>query len=827
MDYYDACKESSQCKELEGGKGSEEDIEFDEAELEEGEIREPARSKSHIHRDIGINDIELSSFRHAIMKDSVSKTQSASHIRDTQGFANTIDMQKLEHRASGSQTVEVRQREMHGEYSRSYSYVKSSSNKRHKQEYGYYGYSEYQQALKKIEEVSSRRFKKLLAWHNEDRKEFNVLCKKQEFEYLQEHVRSYKVHYMRAVSTIRYCRMKLPKLRFTVLRKKFHKHYQSQLIEFVKRQIKDRDKEKRIRKRWILEAEAGYLMKGFYMIPLPYSGLTVEKLKCPLTDYSNVDEPLNYFNMEGLSTEIEAIASSIGPKGTHAGKTSNGSETTVKNSQLLLESNGSTQDGISVGPSEEVFTCERRSPQSTCEATRMVFGQNNGTQIACPVVAQSNGGHTKLSYASQSDSSTSLAKANAVAVDTRLLSIAKGRRSSSDYDVSQRKFLSESTSRLCKTPLLHKEAPSGNHEISLDTISLQEAPCANQQISSDTISLQEAPSSSPPSTNAIQMEQPKDKSSEIALSDQTSSFAQVTKQPDMNANTSIINATPEMNANTSIINATPEMNANISMINATQQQHFNSTLQAVTQPPDGSSPSVRTGFVSSRASNIEAESHNQILTNSIEQCPSEVGFDPIAVELSRLQHLRVLLAKRHQEKRQQHILAREIEMAEAKRKYDEQIYKLEMESLQRKKELELLSQKVHKQQVLAEEFQSMFVTHRSRGAAKRKMTEPNGSSGQQAFELPASVSAPASGVMCQPSQQGAQPFMGSSPRCPFVTTNHSTVDSLGRSATPLAHNRSAGMDTAIVYHAPEPHPHAVVNPLPPSGLHFGVASLEH
>lgn len=60
-------------------------------------------------------------------------------------------------------------------------------------------------------------------------------------------------------------------------------------------------------------------------------------------------------------------------------------------------------------------------------------------------------------------------------------------------------------------------------------------------------------------------------------------------------------------------------------------------------------------------------------------------------------------------------MAREIEMAETKRKYDELIHKLEMETSQRKKGLQILADKVYKQQTLAEGFQTMFVSHGSRG----------------------------------------------------------------------------------------------------------------
>lgn len=56
-----------------------------------------------------------------------------------------------------------------------------------------------------------------------------------------------------------------------------------------------------------------------------------------------------------------------------------------------------------------------------------------------------------------------------------------------------------------------------------------------------------------------------------------------------------------------------------------------------------------------------------------------------------------------------------MEMAECKRKFDEQFRILEMEALQKKKDIEILEEKVCKQQMLAETFQ---VLHKdSTGAA--------------------------------------------------------------------------------------------------------------
>lgn len=58
--------------------------------------------------------------------------------------------------------------------------------------------------------------------------------------------------------------------------------------------------------------------------------------------------------------------------------------------------------------------------------------------------------------------------------------------------------------------------------------------------------------------------------------------------------------------------------------------------------------------------------------------------------------------------REQLILARQIELAQAKRKYDELFYNLEVDILQRKKELKITCDKIYKQQILAEVLQGVF-----------------------------------------------------------------------------------------------------------------------
>ena len=55
--------------------------------------------------------------------------------------------------------------------------------------------------------------------------------------------------------------------------------------------------------------------------------------------------------------------------------------------------------------------------------------------------------------------------------------------------------------------------------------------------------------------------------------------------------------------------------------------------------------------------------------------------------------------------RQKIISERQMEIAEVKRKFDEQFHNLDMEVLQKKKHIEILQEKICKQQILAKTFQ--------------------------------------------------------------------------------------------------------------------------
>lgn len=237
-----------------------------------------------------------------------------------------------------------------------------------------------------------------------DRKKFNNEQKKQAVEFFQKHVNSYKFHYAHVAPTIRYCRMMLPKQHFSIFRDRFRRHMKSQLIKFYKPHIRDRDKENRIKERWIFEAKAGYLKKWFYVTNLSYSKFKSEELERCMVDYSDGEQHLKYFDMQSITTQIEAIASNKEPRGTFA---TDITEPILENSPSLLETNEHTKLGCSVGIAEEMATLESRPSQYTC-APSMEFCHENRTQTTFPAADKNEGGNVERPSVCQLDMSAAL-----------------------------------------------------------------------------------------------------------------------------------------------------------------------------------------------------------------------------------------------------------------------------------------------------------------------------------------------------------------------------------------------------------------------------------
>lgn len=237
------------------------------------------------------------------------------------------------------------------------------------------------------------------------------------------------------------------------------------------------------------------------------------------------------------------------------------------------------------------------------------------------------------------------------------------------------------------------------------------------------------------------------------------SFAQVTEQPNMHLNTQSVMNHHHFGSTCQFASPPyqpPCRDTHSARIEADSVGASHVHPTSANQVPTGSTPGPRLaedGLDSNHspgASHVHPASANQVPTGS-PPGPSlaEDGLDLnlFTIELSRLQKLADLMTKRHQEKVsflnfsstfvfylisrstcttiapylgithespvvfcqiEQLNLAREVELAQAKRKYDELEYNLEVETLQRKRELKIKADKIYKQQILAEVLQVIF-----------------------------------------------------------------------------------------------------------------------
>uniref|UniRef100_A0A453P4H0 Uncharacterized protein n=1 Tax=Aegilops tauschii subsp. strangulata TaxID=200361 RepID=A0A453P4H0_AEGTS len=221
--------------------------------------------------------------------------------------------------------------------------------------------------------------------------------------------------------------------------------------------------------------------------------------------------------------------------------------------------------------------------------------------------------------------------------------------------------------------------------------------------------------SPPPSGDNRQVVQAEDISGE-----EVPSFAQVTEQPNMHLNTQSVMNHHHFGSTCQFASPPyqpPCRDTHSARIEADSVGASHVHPTSANQVPTGSTPGPRLaedGLDSNHspgASHVHPASANQVPTGS-PPGPSlaEDGLDLnlFTIELSRLQKLADLMTKRHQEKIEQLNLAREVELAQAKRKYDELEYNLEVETLQRKRELKIKADKIYKQQILAEVLQVIF-----------------------------------------------------------------------------------------------------------------------
>ncbi|CAL4886613.1 unnamed protein product [Urochloa decumbens] len=856
-------------------------------ELEEGEFRkdEPFVWKNVVHKDMVASVIKFSSSAQvAVEKGQVNTRQSTSPERGSHqgGTANTSVVQSKSSSIKG-QPVNVRQStsdricsEKH-RHRQSYSpsFHIRSKERHQKRTRNCFSYHEYHHVLKKIKEVCSERHGKLLLHQNKDRKEFNISLKKLEFKFFQEHACSYRVHYERVIPTARYHRMKLPKLSFGILRKVFRKYMQSQLIKFVKQQINDRNKEKRIQERWIFEAIAGYLKKCFDETSLTYSGFEIEKSNLHVYAYSEGEQQLKYLDMQSLTAEIEAIASSRELEESHTNKESDlfQAEPVIENLQSPLETMEGTEHGLSVDAPEETAIVGSMSSQSNYAPT-MEFSENPGPQVVMSSPPENEVENVERSC-SRVVTNEALIPDKAVAADSENAPpVSREKRrcinpgddaSEGSCSRSQRIFPHEPESNIHETALRH-EGPQAERLSSGNVYQMEQGDIAgsNEVSSGNTSSFSQVTEQQNTTATSSTLAQP---STQLQVYDPPCQTADHPSQPSgvntcsvstgfashraLNAQqqsvnqmvtNSMVEHTPDSglqsdqvtnefrqllmaptNHTSSSAQVTEQQIAShsFSLSQHLRQQYGDQTCQTSAhqyQPSGRNNYSIRARLDSPRASNVQQQSNNQTTTGSTfgQYMPeSHLQSDPLTVEMSRLLMLRDLMAKNHLSKRQQIISECQMEMAECKGKFDEQVHNLEMETLQKKMDIEMLQDKICKQQILAETFQVIrksstgVASCSQRGTPRRTMSESNEPSGQQVLRLPSSA------TTYQSPQPAMQPSTNNFLRQPVMTTPQAIGNTLGRSGTNLTH---APMGAGIAYHAPPPHLRNFVNLLqPPQG----------
>lgn len=392
MGNNETCKKSHEREKLDIDRREEDKASYD-PELEEGEFRkdDPFGLGNLIHKGMVVSVQKLGSST----KGRASTWQSTSPERGSHQGDTSMK----------SQHVNVIQSICHRIYSEkhSQSYSPSSpirSKQRHeKRMRNCFNYHDYHQVLKKIEKVCSERLGNQLLHQSKDRKVLNTLIKEEELKFFKKHACTYRVHYERVIPTASYHRMKLPKLFCSILLKVFRKYMQSQLIKFVRRQINDRNKEKRIRERWIFEASAGCLKKTFAGTSLTCSGFEMEKSECHVHAYSDGEQVLNFLDMQSLTTEIEEIASSKELEETATNKDSAifQPEPIIENLQPPIETNEGAEDGLSVdateGSVDSMYSHFNNAPTE--------FSEKVGMQVAVSSSPQNEGRNVERSCSSQ------------------------------------------------------------------------------------------------------------------------------------------------------------------------------------------------------------------------------------------------------------------------------------------------------------------------------------------------------------------------------------------------------------------------------------------
>ncbi|XP_072987626.1 uncharacterized protein [Typha latifolia] len=611
---------------------------------------------------------------------------------------------------------------------------------------------------KQIDEICSGRLQQLLSKQKAELEMFKTQKRKEEAELVAKHYWDLDLaHRMHIIPKVRYVKTELLKQKFTDLMTRFDKHMQLQFRRFIVMQIQARNREKEIKKCWTEEAKAGTLEKSFYDIPLSDTGFKLEKFESgeqeikhggpekirPLFDSSSdLRESVESKEMRGLATEIAAVGSVRETKNMLTESEIPASQPICTNlmevneitgpssldsviTEHVREENSSSSDRQKGDMLTEMVTLasppkeiERRGffetsgPNSNFSEVIQHGGEENVYQGTATPVYQSD----KISGALNNfkeDSRTTVTteeKHRATGSDGAL---SADPCSQSLKELSFSAYVS-TNSRCVESPLCG--ALRSFKEDSRTTVTTEEKPRATGS---------DGALSADPCSQSLK---------ELSFSAYVSTNSRCDESP-LCGEAQVMATTPQEEQHN----------------HSSPQPFMNSVLPTINIQP----ARAQSEYLS--PSNVQLERARQFpVSYTLPQSrPQGLDLNLLDRELTRLRKINEIITQRHEQKREELKSNCQIEINKVRRKYDELIRDFEIEHLQSKKKLEIICDKIHKHQMLAEGFK-IFANPSGRGTDAHQglssTTQFIQVSQPQFAPRPASVPISASTLISFPSQ---------------------------------------------------------------------------
>ncbi|XP_072957978.1 uncharacterized protein [Typha angustifolia] len=611
---------------------------------------------------------------------------------------------------------------------------------------------------KQIDEICSGRLQQLLSKQKAELKMFKTQKRKEEAELVAKHYWDLDLtHRMHIVPKVRYVKTELLKQKFTDLMTRFDKHMQLQFRRFIVMQIQARNREKNIKKCWTEEAKAGTLEKSFYDIPLSDTGFKLEKFESgeqeinhggpgkirPLFDSSSdLRESVESKEMRGLATEIAAVGSARESKNMLTESDIPASQPICSN---LMEDNEIT------GPSslDSVITEHVREENSSSSDRQKGDMLTEMVTLASPPkererrgVFETSGPNSNFSEVIQHGGEENVYQGTATPVSqsdkisgalnnfkedsrTTVTTEEKHRATGSDGALSANpcsQSLKElyfsayvsTNSRCVESPLCG--ALHSFKEDSRTTVTTEEKPRATGS---------DGALSADPCSQSLK---------ELSFSAYVSTNSRCVESP-LCGEAQVMATTPQVEQHN----------------HSSPQPFMNSVLPTISIQP----ARAQSEYLS--PSNVQLERARQFpVSYTLPQSrPQGLDLNLLDRELTRLRKINEIITQRHEQKREELKSNCQIEINKVRRKYDELIRDFEIEHLQSKKKLEIICDKIHKHQMLAEGFE-IFANPSGRGTDAHQglssMTQFIQVSQPQFAPCPASVPISASTLISFPSQ---------------------------------------------------------------------------